>query len=99
MITLAERFRVKSPPWVKPVEVDYSNPEKLVIRQYNRCWEAEAIKKITDKELQLFFAENWCVHDKAWVEGFNPEVMFEQSKHFLRGDDCCEFVIKLPKNS
>jgi hypothetical protein len=95
--TLLETFRLKSPPWVTLVEFVYRTPNKAIIRSSHHCWEASAIQKTADKELQLFIAENWCVHDQAWVEGFNPKVKFDQPKHFLRGDDHCEFVLTLDK--
>ena len=27
--------------------------------------------------------------------GFNPKLRFKQTKSFLKGDDCCEFVFEL----
>ena len=94
--SLVETFRIKSPPWVTLVEFVYRTPNKAIIRSCNHCWEADAVKKLADKEMQLFLAKHWCVHDEAWVKGFNPKVEFEQPKHFLRGDDHCEFTLTLP---
>ncbi len=94
--SLVEQFRIKSPPWVPLVTIHNRTENKVVIRQELYCWEATAIKKLADKEIQRFLAEHWCVHDRAWVNGFNPKVGFEHTKHYLRGDDCCEFVLTLP---
>ena len=52
------------------------------------------MKKIADEEVQEFLADCFCVHDRAWTNGFNPEIKFEQTKSFLKGHDCCEFVFE-----
>ena len=81
--SLAENFRLKSPPWVTLVEFPYRTPGKVIIRSCNHCWEADAIKKIANKDLQQFLGKYWCVHDKAWVEGFNPKVKYEHVKRIM----------------
>jgi predicted hydrocarbon binding protein len=95
--SLLENFLMKSPPWVglRPLVFSYRTEKKAVLRNEKFCFIAEAIKKHADKEMQEFFADCFCVHDQAWTNGFNPEIKFQQTKSFLKGDDCCEFVFEM----
>lgn len=94
--SLCEEFLIKAPPWVNLVEFTYRTPEKVIIRSKRYCFPAETIKKHANKEMQEFIAKYLCgQQDKGWVEGFNPKVKYTHSKHWLRGDNCCEYIIEL----
>ena len=47
------------------------------------------------QEMLEFLAENYCVHDIAWANGFNPDMKFEMTKNFLLGDEYCEFTMEV----
>jgi len=95
----AEEYFLKSPRpvpvWVAQGEFLYRTRTKAIRQTSNYCFEAEAFKRFADKEMLEFLAENYCIHDGAWARGFNPDIKFKMTKHFLRGDDCCEFTFEL----
>jgi len=95
--SLLEAFTLKVPPWVGlgPSNFIYRTEKKAVRKTSSFCFEAQAIKKAADREMQEWFARYFCIHDGAWAIGFNPKLKFKQTKNFLRGDDCCEFVFEL----
>ena len=94
--SLLETFLRKSPPWVYICQFAYRTERKAVVRTVNHCFEAEAIKKYSDKEMQEFLANYFCgQHDIGFAQGFLPGLKFKHTKHHLRGDDCCEFVLEL----
>jgi len=95
--SLLEAFKYKSAPWVGlgPLYYAYRTEKKATLRTSNFCFEAEAIKKVADKEMREWFARYFCIHDRAWSIGFNPKLRFKQTKSLLIGDDYCEFVFEL----
>jgi len=95
----AEAYFLKAPRpvpvWVAQGDFVYRTRNKAVRQTSNYCFEAEAFKRFANKEMLEFLAENYCVHDQAWANGFNPDMKFEMTKNFLRGDNCCEFTFEL----
>ena len=83
------------PVWVAPGEFICRTKNKAVRRTSNYCFKAEAFKRFADKEMLEFLAENYCVHDIAWANGFNPDMKFEMTKNFLLGDEYCEFTMEV----
>ncbi|GAI19374.1 unnamed protein product, partial [marine sediment metagenome] len=88
-------IKSKSPVWVAPGYFAYRTKNKAVYRTSNWCFKAESLKKFVDKEMLEFLAEYYCVHDGALANGFNPDMKWEMTKNFLRGDDCCEFTFEV----
>lgn len=84
------------PVWVPCGQFTYRAENKAIYRSSNYCFEAEAFKRQeVDEDMLEFLARNYCIHDLAWAEGFNPKIKFEIPKHFLLGDNCCEFALEI----
>jgi hypothetical protein len=82
------------PVWVPEGFFPYRTPNKAIFRTSYYCFEAEAFKRFADKEMLEFLAANYCVHDIAWAQGFNPKITYTMTKSFLLGDKYCEFVME-----
>lgn len=89
----------KAPPAVPVPVFTYRTPRKVIYKTGNRpCTPASLFKKYADREMQAFIGEYLDQqHDFGWVKGFNPNIKTTHAKHFMRGDDCCEYVFELPE--
>jgi hypothetical protein len=73
-------------------EVIRNDPDCLEVK-VTRCVHAEVFKSYNAADVGEKLI---CSGDRAVVEGYNPDMVFERPTTCMTGD-CCHFVFRLPK--